>query len=147
LRPFPLPARAAWAKGARAAGLPVNPSLFIASQPIYTARPRFSGMEDPVPTALHAVVVPDSYSDRVSLNATRFEPVSMAAYRTGTAPSHGSSGTYMLGERWRDLLRREVGRPDGFFTPLTAGIGFAAHAHENAEAIIAAVLGIVAERI
>ena len=48
---------AAWARGARAAGLPVDPAVIQAGQPIYTARPLFQGIADPVPPRLRAFVL------------------------------------------------------------------------------------------
>jgi len=56
--PHSLTAMKDWAKGAAATlGLPIDSAPIQAGQPIYTARPIFEGMEDPVPRALHAQVL------------------------------------------------------------------------------------------
>ena len=61
-----------WAKGAQAAGCPVDPVLFRGGHPVYTSRPLFTGMPDPVPEELYAAILPGIFGDRVDLVADRF---------------------------------------------------------------------------
>jgi hypothetical protein len=72
-RAHPLGALKDWAKGARAClNLPLDASVLQAGQPIYTARPKFTGMDDPVPRGMRAVILPGS-KDTVTLDVGRFD--------------------------------------------------------------------------
>jgi hypothetical protein len=62
-----------WARGARAAGLSVDPAVIQAGQPIYTARPLFQGVSDPIPLHLRAFALEGSRGDRVCLVADRYQ--------------------------------------------------------------------------
>ena len=70
--PHSLRAMKNWAKGAAATlGLPIDSAPIQAGQPIYTGRPIFEGVEDPVPRALYAQVL-DGDHDTVALVVDQF---------------------------------------------------------------------------
>ena len=77
-RPLSLDVLRRWARGARAAGLPVDPAVIQAGQPIYTARPLFRGIADPIPPRLRAFGLEGSRGDRVCLVADRYEAAAFA---------------------------------------------------------------------
>jgi hypothetical protein len=108
-----------WARGARAAGHPVDPQVCLPAQPIYTARPLFEGMTDPLPPALSATLLDGSF-DRISLKLDRFEKELVAIERS-TLRANPASG----GGDWRDYLEQTLGGAHGFFEPLKRGIGLA----------------------
>lgn len=153
---YPLPVLRRWADGAKLAGLPVDPMVIAVGQPIYTARPRFNGMADPVPTALRATIVPGFYGDRVRLLADRFDsriedhllrphPGAGIAGDAVFAGATGGAGNG-VGDDWKEWLDREVGGSMSFFQPLTAGLGRAAHSAASEAEIVAFALELVAER-
>ena len=74
-----------WGVAAQRAGLPVDPAVLQAGQPIYTARPSFINMNDPVPEEHWAFVLPGA-SERVSLVADRYDVVSAAIERKVSRP-------------------------------------------------------------
>jgi hypothetical protein len=118
--PLSLDVMRRWTRGARAAGLPVDPAVIQAGQPIYTARPLFQGIADPVPPRLRAFVLEGSRGDRVCLVTDRYEAASSRADAAAVfAPSPMQSD-------WRRYMRAAVGGPDSFFVPLTRAFGGAA---------------------
>ena len=119
-RPLSLDVLRRWARGARAADLPVDPAVIQAGQPIYTARPLFQGIADPVPPRLRAFVLEGSRGDRVSLVTDRYEAASSPADRAAVfAPQS-------MQDDWRRYLRAALGGADSFFAPLTRALGVAA---------------------
>ena len=138
--PHSLTAMKDWAKGAAATlGLPIDSAPIQAGQPIYTARPIFEGMEDPVPRALHAQVL-DGDHDTVALVVDQFA-LTLAA-------SEAKIDRAVRGRNWRALLDATVGGDEDFFVPLTRGIGVAVRsgAHPNEiEATVATLLALRAD--
>ena len=47
-----------WSKAAKIVGVPIDPSVLQPHQPIYTARPLFDGLHDPVAAELRASSLP-----------------------------------------------------------------------------------------
>ena len=71
---WPLAALKGWARRLRLSlAVPIDDAVIQAGQPIYTARPVFRGMDDPVPEHLWAFVLPGSRGERVPLRCV--EPV------------------------------------------------------------------------
>ena len=113
-RPHPLEAMKDWAKGAAATlDLPIDSSPIQNGQPIYTGRPIFEGVSDPVPRALHALILPGD-RDLVALVIDRFAPklAAIEAKVDRVARSCGSN--------WRMLLDMTLGGDEGFFIPVDA---------------------------
>ena len=98
-------------------------------------------MEDPVPRALHAVILPGD-RDTVALVIDRFAP-KLAAIEAKV--NHVARA---CGSNWRAFLDAAVGDDEGFFIPLTRGIGVAVRsgAHPNEiEATVATLLALRAD--
>jgi hypothetical protein len=130
-----------WAKGlATATDLKIDSAVIQIGQPIYTARPLFIGMPDPVPRELHAVILPGE-GDVVSLDAHRFDQtvrlVNAKVERTLTD----------CGDDWRGFLDQTVGGgPGTCFEPLTRGLGVAARSADDEATIVNFVIALLAER-
>jgi hypothetical protein len=124
-----------WMTGYRAAsGVPADPRVLVSSQPVYTARARFSGMKDPLAGQSLAVVL-DGKHERVSLDISEFRE-QVQRINDGI-----KSATMSAGLNWKAFLLRTVGGDLSFCEPLTRGLGIAA----RAGAADAEVLGFVAE--
>jgi hypothetical protein len=150
-----------WAKGARAGlNLPLDPSVFGAGHPIYTARPKFTGIDDPVPRAVRAIVLPGR-KDTVTLDVGRFdvkteivasngkEKVSRNTKHLGKAPvveGTVSCSAVSFGRDWWMQLEATVGGPDGFFEPLKKAIGTAVRLGARPEDIRAVIAALLARR-
>ena len=131
-----------WAMAAQAAGCPIDPVLFRGGHPVYTSRPLFTGLLDPVPEELYAVILPGLFGDSVDLVAGRFvqhidqpTPVNRTTVYGGNFSSD-----------WRVYLRQTVGGSQSFFTPLTAGLSRAAASEASESEIVAFTVALVAER-
>jgi hypothetical protein len=160
-RAHPLGALKDWAKCARVGlNLPLDASVLQAGQPIYTARPKFTGMNDPVPRGMRAVILPGS-KDMVTLEVGRFdvkpeivapngkENVPRNTQHLGKAPVvEGTVPCVAIscGQDWRRRLEATVGGPDGFFEPLKKGIGTAVRVGAKREQIEAAIAALLAAR-
>jgi hypothetical protein len=160
-RAHPLEALKDWAKGVRAClNLPLDASVLQAGQPIYTARPIFTGMEDPVPRGMRAIILPGS-KDTVTLDVGRFdvkpeivassgkEKVPRVPKHLGKAPVVEGTvpcSAISSGQDWRRRLEATVGGPDGFFEPLTRGIGLAVGVGAPSAEIEGAVAALLARR-
>jgi hypothetical protein len=139
-RTHPIAALRGWAKGAAATlDLPIDIAVIQAGQPIYTPRPVFDGVVDPVPIELHAFIL-DGDRDTVDLNADRFAP-KLAAIDAKIERVNRACGS-----DWTKLLDLTVGGDEGFFIPLTRSIGVAVRARAPAGEIQAAVARVLAER-
>ena len=131
-----------WANGAQAAGFPIDPVLFRGGHPVYTSRPLFKGMPDPVPEELYAAILPGLFGDRVDLVADRFvHHIDQPPPVNGTVVYDGSSSS-----DWRVYLRQTVGGPQSFFTPLTSGLSRAAASEATEAEIVAVTVALVVER-
>jgi hypothetical protein len=119
--------------------LPVDSSVFQAGQPIYTARPLFEGIDDPVPEA-DWVFVLDGDRERVDLDVAKYmaEGKKVEAYIAKTEKEFKGD--------WRGLADKIIGRdrdgrigdiPGTFHEPLTQVIGAAAHSHNSEDEIVA----------
>jgi hypothetical protein len=138
--PHSLRAMKNWARGAAATlELPIDSAPIQAGQPIYTARPIFKGVDDPVPRALHAQVL-DGDRDIVALVVDQFA-LKLAASEAKIDRVIGGCG-----RSWRALLDATVGDDDHFFDPLTRGIGAAVRAGANPDEIEATVATLLALR-
>jgi hypothetical protein len=138
--PHPLRAMKNWAKGAAATlELPIDSAPIQAGQPVYTGRPIFEGVDDPVPRALHAQVL-DGDRDVVALVVDRFTPKLAAIETKIDRVIRG------CGPNWRALLDATVGDDGFFFVPLTRGIGVAVRAGAHSDEIEATVTTLLALR-
>jgi hypothetical protein len=160
-RAHPLDALKGWAKGARTClNLALDGSVLQAGQPIYTARPMFTGMDDPVPRAMRAIVLPGS-KDTVTLDVARFdvktdivlsngkEKVPRVPKHLGKAPVVEGTvpcSAISCGQDWQRRLEATVGGPDGFFEPLKKGIGTAVRVGAKRDEIEAVVAVLLAAR-
>ena len=150
-RPHPIRMMKDWTKGAASTlDLPIDSAIIQTGQPIYTGRPVFvrsvrtvegqdrrEGVEDPVPRALHAVILPGD-RDTVALVIDRFAP-KLAAIEAKV--NHVARA---CGSNWRAFLDAAVGDDEGFFIPLTRGIGVAVRAGAHTDEIEATVTTILA---
>ncbi|QIG50593.1 hypothetical protein G5V57_24395 [Nordella sp. HKS 07] len=128
-----------WGLAAQRAGLPIDPAILQPGQPVYTSRPIFENMEDPVPPELWAFVLPGT-AGRVSLVAERYDSISLAIERKVAAAAAASGGD------WRKLLDATLGGPTGFFEPLSRALGLAAHTQESEAEICACVAALLSQR-
>lgn len=128
-----------WGLAAKVAGVPVDPSVLQAGQPIYTARPQFRGMGDPVPQEHWAFVLPGVFGDRVSLVADRYDKGAEDIVRR-VREAAANCGD------WRELLEQTLGGPEGFHEPLKRGIGLAAQSTATEQEIVDFVTALLAER-
>jgi hypothetical protein len=142
-RAVPLADLKRWVVGLRKVNdLPVDPSVIQAGQPIYTGRPVFVGMADPISPDMHAVVVPGFCADTVTLDVSAFDAQAAVidraikqatraavTYAPHTAVTHVPATVtyprYVAGGDWRRLLDMTLG-VNGFFAPLTQALGLAA---------------------
>ena len=139
-RAWPLETLKDWVMGARVCdALPLDPAVVQAGQPVYTARPVFIGMDDPVPASCRVVILPGS-ADTVSLVVDRYaaKAISIRAQVRGAAT--------VCGRNWKQLLALTVGGETGFFEPLSRGIGAAARAGASAAEIEGFVAALLAQR-
>jgi hypothetical protein len=139
-RPHALAAMKAWANGAPVAlELPIDSSVIQVGQPVYTARPVFDGVTDPVPRGLHALVL-DGDRDVVRLAVDRFAP-KVAAIEARVARIARACGS-----NWRKLLDDTLGGDEGFFVPLTRAVGVAVRAGAAPAEIQEVVAALLARR-
>ena len=139
-RAWPLATLKAWAWAVKVCdGAPLDSAVIQAGQPIYTARPVFIGMDDPVPSHCRVVLLPGS-ADTVSLVADRY-----AAKATQIRAQVTGAAVACRGD-WKKLLALTVGGETGFFEPLSRGIGAAARAAASAAEIEGFVGALLAER-
>jgi hypothetical protein len=130
-----------WAKGcATATDAKIDSAVIQIGQPIYTARPLFIGMPDPVPRELHAVILPGE-GDVVPLDAHRFDQtVRLVNAKVERALTD-------CGDDWRGFLDQTVGGgPGTCFEPLTRGLGLAARSADDEATIVNFVVSLLAER-
>ena len=141
-RPIPDNRLALWAKALRAkTGLPVDPAIYQAGQPIYTGRPQFiDGAVDPVPIDQRVIFL-DGLLDRVSLNLHICEDMA-----SDNQEISGSFGTGEASNDWREILLANVAGPNGFYQPLIRGLGAAAQSGETDKAIIDFVVSLLEEK-
>jgi hypothetical protein len=129
-----------WAKGAAATlELPIDSAPIQAGQPVYTGRPIFEGVDDPVPRALHAQVL-DGDRDIVALVVDQF------ALKLAASEAKIDRVIRGCGRNWRALLDATVGDDEHFFVPLTRGIGVAVRAGAHPDEIEATVATLLALR-
>jgi hypothetical protein len=152
-----------WAMGLRKVhDLPIDSSVLQAGQPIYTGRPSFIGMTDPIAPDVHAVVALGFCADRVKLDVSAFDVPAAAidraireatratithVSRAAVAYAHHAALTYAphaAGGDWRRLLDMTLG-VNGFFVPLTQALGLAARTAAMTD-ILAFVAALLAER-
>lgn len=138
-QPTPLARLRKWGVAAQRAGLPIDPVIYQGGQPIFTARPIFHGMDDPVPEALRAFVVPGK-AGRVNLVANRYDTISATIERKVNAAATAS------GDNWRKLLEATLGGPNSFFEPLSKALGLAAHSADSEADIVAFTSQLLAQR-
>jgi hypothetical protein len=154
-RPVPLADLKRWATGARKVhDLPIDPSVLQAGQPIYTGRPRFEGMFDPIIPEMHALVVPGFCADTVALDVSAFDVQAAAidratkqATRAAVTPAPRAAVTHApnaAGADWKRLLDMTLG-VNGFFVPLTQALGLAARTAAMTD-ILSFVAALLAER-
>jgi hypothetical protein len=139
-RPHPILTLNAWTKGARIAlDLPLDPAGVHPSQPNYTGRPLFDGVDDPVPRHLLAVIL-DGDRDLVDLGVDRF------TVQVRQVEARVKQLAHACGTNWRALLDAGVGDETGFYAPLTKGLGIAALAGADHAEVQAVVKRLLAER-
>ena len=133
-----------WTLGAQTCGLPIDPAVVQTAQPIYTSRPRFAYMSDPVPASLHAVLLSGSAGDVVHLDLDRYaSQTADIRVRVRSAEQRARAGSIETG--WKEFLKQTVGGPGSFFLPLSRGLGLAARSPASREEIIAFVRALMAE--
>jgi hypothetical protein len=129
-----------WGMGAKVCeALPLDPSVIQAGQPIYTSRPVFVGMSDPVPVSVRALILPGD-ADTVSLAVGRYAP------KAAEIRARVKSAAISCGRNWRRLLALSVGGETGFFEPLTRGLASAVRAGARPEEIEGFVSALLAQR-
>ena len=142
-RPIPDNRLALWAQALRAkTGLPVDPAIYQAGHPIYTGRPQFiDGAVDPVPIDQRVIFL-DGLFDAVSLDLSVCDEMAGSLF----AASHIACASGVPTTDWRAVMTLCVGGPDGFYEPLTRGLGIASQSGEPDHLIIGFVFGLLEER-
>ena len=139
-RAIPLADLKGWVMGLRKVhDLPVDPSVIQAGQPIYTGRPVFVGMADPISPDMHAVVVSGFCAATVALAVSAFD---VQATAIDSAVTHAARAA---GGDWRRLLEATLG-VNGFFEPLTQALGLAARKTDSIGDVAAFVAALLTER-
>ena len=129
-----------WAKAAQISGVSVDPAVLLPAQPIYTARPVFKNMDDPVPPQFHAFVLPGPFGDLVPLVVDRYDvQATVVVHRLRQVELD-------CGGDWRKLLERTLGGPEGFHEPLKRGIGLAARSTAAEREVAGFVTALLASR-
>jgi hypothetical protein len=130
----------AWALGAKTCdALALDSAPIQAGQPIYVARPIFTGMADPVPAALRAIILPGS-ADTVSLVVDRYAAKAVEIHARLKFAAVACDGN------WRQLLALTLGGDTGFFEPLTRGIGAAVRVGASPSEIEGFVVALLKQR-
>jgi hypothetical protein len=130
-----------WAKGFRhETGINLDPVTFGTVQPVYTARPFFKDIEDPVPVDGRVFIL-DGAVDRVSLpdfdyyiRVTKLRQYAQRKYRERT------------GRDWRRTLEVEMGGIDGYHEPIWRALGMAIKVDVPEDEIIAYTLNVLREK-
>jgi hypothetical protein len=144
-----------WAAGVQKVhDLPIDPSVIQPGQPIYTGRPSFVSMADPISPDMAAVVVPGFCADTVALAVSAFDVQAAAidraikqATRAAVRYAPRAVVTYAPNAAsgdWRRLLDMTLG-VNGFFAPLTQALGLAARTAAMTN-ILSFVSALLAER-
>jgi hypothetical protein len=130
-----------WCKGFKAArGVPCDPRVFVSSQPIYTGRARFVGMDDPLAGQPLAVIIEGDKGDRVALDIGEFEPEFQRITSTFKAAAVSA------GSDWKSFLQETVGSDMGFYEPLSKGLGIAARAGADDAEVVEFVAQLLKDR-
>jgi hypothetical protein len=140
-RAAPMPVVYRWLAGAKASGLPLDPRPALAGQLFLTGRPLLFGLDDPVPSHLHAFVLPGQRQRVTSIDWSEFSaPLAAMVKEERRAHVVGAE----LG--WRVVLDRHLGDGEGrlgFFRPLSIALGYAARSGDPADEITGAMHAIV----
>jgi hypothetical protein len=130
-----------WLKGAKKAGYRIDPRVMLPAQLLLTGRPRFVGCVDPIPPERRAFVlsgkrlfVPSIDWNGFSEHLAKREAEERTAWAAGAAWG------------WRAYLNQYLGDGEGqlgFFEPLTAALGLAAHLGEPADVVVEEMLAIL----
>lgn len=128
-------------------GIELDASVCLPGQVIYTARPVFEGLSDPVPPE-DWVFVLDGLNDEVTLDLKKYIPAGKRAEGRLAGAARGAKGDY------RVFARETVGRrgleigdfTNTFHEPLIKALGFAARSADSNETIADFLLDLVAER-
>jgi hypothetical protein len=138
-RPYPLPTLKTWTRGLKAVCGVGDSAIAQVGQPIYTGRPKFVGMDDPIPPLMWASMV-RGRRVRAALVAERFAPAVAEIDR-----AMASAFTSHRGD-WRGFLEETVGGPTSFFEPLSKGLGLAARSNDPDSAVIDFTLALIKRR-
>jgi hypothetical protein len=140
-RSVPMPVAYKYVVGAKAARFPLDPRPLLPAQLFLTGRPRLWGLDDPVPQALWAFVLPGQRQRVTAINWHEFDaPLAVSLESERRAHVAGAE----LG--WRALLDRYLGDGAGqlgFYRPLSFSLGYAARSGESADEIAGAMHAIV----
>jgi hypothetical protein len=140
-RSVPMPAAYRWLAGAKASGFPLDPRPALPGQLFLTGRPLLWGLDDPVPSHLHAFVLPGRRQRVTSIDWNEFNaPLAAVVEHERRAHVAGAE----LG--WLAVLDRYLGDGKGrlgFFKPLSIALGYASRSGESADEIAGVMHAIV----
>jgi Family of unknown function (DUF5906) len=125
----------------------LDSSVCQPGQPIYTARPVFEGLPDPVPPE-NWVFVLDGLNNTVTLDLKKYLPAGKKAQKRLDAAQREARGNYQA------FAQATVGRrgdvigdlANTFFEPLTKALGLAARSSDSDDTIVDFLLMLIAER-
>jgi hypothetical protein len=140
-RAAPMPVVYRWLTGAKASNLPIDPRPALPGQLFLTGRPLLFGLDDPVPSHLHAFVLPGRRQRVTAIDWNEFS-VPLAASSESERRAHVAGSE--LG--WRAVLERHLGDGAGrlgFFKPLSIALGYAARSDKSTDEIAGAMHAIV----
>jgi hypothetical protein len=130
-----------WLKGyAWMHRLEFDPAILNPTQPIYTARPTFDGVPDPVPVDRRVRLLDGDDGDRVELQLSPYVDLSQLEQdRQRTA--RGSANA-----NWRSILEHELGGIDGYHVVIWRAFGRGIYDGVDDEVMIASTLALIRER-
>ena len=141
-RPVAIDALKTWAENLRLRGVAIDQSIYSANQPIYTARPIFEGIDDPVPRDERVVILPGR-SDVVELDLNDMDNRDVVINGDGAAYSSNIDFSDCTMEDWQEGLKCFVGGRFGIHEPLKKFVGLAVRNEPNDDIILQVCLDVI----
>jgi hypothetical protein len=129
-----------WAKGFRyETGVDLDPVTFGTVQPVYTARPFFVDLDDPVPVDRRVAIL-DGASDRAAIELDHYCKV------TKVRQFQQRQARRRSGYNWRQTLDIELGDIDSYHEVIWRGLGMAIQAGVPEQEMIEYALAAVRKK-
>jgi hypothetical protein len=130
-----------WLKGyAWMHRLEFDPAILNPTQPIYTARPTFDGIPDPVPVDRSVQLLDGDCGDRVDLQLSPYVDLTQLEQdRQQTARGATNAS-------WRLILENELGGIDGYHVVIWRAFGRGIHDGDGDDEMVAGALSMIRAR-